>query len=84
MWEKNYLILYNKFHIIITNKIITNYVNFSFDSKLYIFNAVCYTLALSLVCVCPLVYMCIRTSVICFQRKYRVQQKKKPCGFEIK
>ena len=76
MGEKNYPILYNEFHIIITNKIIMNNVHFSLDSKLYIINGGCYTLALSLVCVCPLVYMCTRTSLICFQMNYRVQQEK--------
>jgi len=76
MWGKNDLILYNKFHIIITNKIIMNYVHFSLDSKLYIFNGGHYTLTVSLVCVCSLVYMCTRTLVICFQRRYRVQKKK--------
>jgi hypothetical protein len=38
-----------------------NYVHFSLDSKLCIFNGGLYTLTVSLVCVCPLVYMCTAT-----------------------
>jgi hypothetical protein len=82
MWENN-LILYNKFHIITTNKIMMNYVHFSQDSKLYIiYWRMLYFGCLS--CLCVSTCTCAYKNLTEMLPNEIQGAAEKPCGFEIK